>query len=259
MNRRVLIRGGGEMGSGVAWRLRRCGFDVIITEVPHPMAVRRWVAFSEAVYNGSQTIEGIAARRASPREAEAVCASGEIPVIICPLPSDLGQFHPDVIVDAILAKRNTGLVRGIAPREIALGPGFTAGDDVDCVIETNRGPNLGRCIWKGSAEPNTGIPGVLAGESARRVLRAPVDGKMELLHQIGDLVKAHSPIARVGGVIIECQIDGIVRGLLRDGTPVTAGVKAGDIDPRGDPELCARISEKALAIAGGVLEGILTA
>jgi len=257
MSNRVLIRGGGEMGSGVAWRLRRCGFDVIITEVERPMAVRRWVAFSEAIHEGAHQVEGIVARRAEPADAAALCRQGEIPVVVCPSPSELSQFAPDVIVDAILAKRNTGTVRGMAPRVIGLGPGFVAGQDVDCVVETNRGPNLGRCIWNGPAEANTGIPGLLAGVSARRVLRAPADGLIETVCQIGDLVKAHMPIARVSGIDVKTQIDGIVRGLLRENTPVAFGVKIGDIDPRGDAELCARISEKALAIAGGVLEGIL--
>lgn len=258
MPKRILIRGGGEMGSGVAWRLRRCGFDVLITEIERPMAVRRWVAFSEAVYEGTHVIENTTARRADPADADSICRNGEIPVIVCPSPDELRQFHPDVIVDAILAKRNTGTMRGMAPRVIGLGPGFTAGFDVDCVIETNRGPSLGRCIWHGAAEPNTGIPGLLAGQSARRVLRAPADGTIEILLQIGDKVRERAPVARVGGIAIQSQLDGIVRGLLRDGTPVTKGVKIGDIDPRNDPQLCARISEKALAIAGGVLEGLLS-
>jgi xanthine dehydrogenase accessory factor len=245
------------MGSGVAWRLRRCGFDVLITEIARPLAVRRWVAFSEAVYEGEHEIEGITARRAEPAGVDSVCRSGEIPVIVCPSLDDLAQFHPDVIVDAILAKRNTGTVRGLARRVIGLGPGFSAGDDVDCVIETNRGPNLGRCIWKGAAEPNTGVPGLLAGESARRVLRAPADGLVEPLQEIGDLVKVGTPVARVAGIEVQSSLDGILRGVLREGTVITSGTKIGDVDPRGDRELCGRISEKALAIAGGVLEGIL--
>jgi xanthine dehydrogenase accessory factor len=257
MKQRVLIRGGGEMGSGVAWRLRRCGFDVVVAEIDHPMAVRRWVSFSEAVYEGVHEVEGITARRTEPPDVSSALNAGEIPVVVCPIPDDLKQFDADVIVDAILAKRNTGTMRGMARRVIGLGPGFVAGEDVDCVIETNRGPNLGRCILEGRAEANTGVPGILAGESARRVLRTPADGVFEPLKAIGDLVKAHTPVARVAGTEIQSQLDGIVRGLLRAGTPVTAGLKVGDVDPRSDAVLCARVSEKALAIAGGVLEGIL--
>ena len=245
------------MGSGVAWRLRRSGFDVVIAEIAQPMAVRRWVAFSEAIYEGMQTVEGITARRAEISEADAICCAGEIPVLECPSPGAFADLKPDVIVDAILAKKNTGTMRGMASRVIGLGPGFTAGDDVDCVIETNRGPNLGRCIWQGSAEPNTGIPGVLAGESKRRVLRSPAAGQLVVAKDIGELIKAHTVVARIAGIDIQSQLDGVVRGMLRDGTKVSSGTKIGDIDPRGDQDICRRISDKALAIAGGVMEGML--
>lgn len=258
MTKRVLIRGGGEMGSGVAWRLRRCGFEIIIAELARPLAVRRWVAFSEAIYEGAHRLEGITARRADLTQVDDICRVGEIPVIVSPAAECFGQFRPDVIVDAILAKKNTGTRRGMASRVIGLGPGFTAGDDVDCVVETNRGPNLGRCIWSGAAEPNTGVPGLLAGESTRRVLRAPAVGVIEALKQIGDSVTAGTPVARIGGTEVCSLLDGVVRGMLREGTQVSSGTKIGDIDPRGDRELCGRVSEKALAIAGGVLEGILT-
>lgn len=258
---RIVIRGGGEMGSGVAWRLRRCGFDVIITEVSRPMAVRRWVAFSEAIYEGAHTIESITARRVNgyqPDVIDKLWRLGEIPILICPDPDELRKLKPDVIVDAILAKRNTGTMRGMASLVIGLGPGFTAGRDVDCVIETNRGPNLGRCIWDGSAEANTGLPGEVGGETVKRVLRAPVTGTVHATRSIGDTVKAGEIVAYVDGVEILSQLDGIVRGMLRDQTPVDQGVKIGDIDPRADIELCRRISDKALAIGGGVLEGVMS-
>ncbi len=260
--RRIVIRGGGEMGSGVAWRLRRCGFNVIIAETDQPAAVRRWVAFSEAIYEGSQTVEGITARRVSMSQSgliQELCQTGEIPVLICPSPDDVQALNPHVVVDAILAKRNTGTQRGKARLVIGLGPGFTAGADIDCVIETNRGPNLGRCVWHGAAEANTGVPGVLAGETVKRVLRAPVAGPVDPVCAIGDIVRAGDLVARVRGVEIRSQLNGIVRGMLRQGTTVDAGVKIGDIDPRADRELCRRISDKALAIAGGVLEAVLAA
>ena len=249
------------MGSGVAWRLRRCGFEVIIAETSQPTAVRRWVAFSEAIYEGSHTIEGITARRVDMSQSgliDELCQRGEIPVLICPNPDDVRGLNPDVIVDAILAKRNTGTERGKARLVIGLGPGFTARGDVDCVIETNRGPDLGRCIWDGGAEANTGVPGLLAGETVKRVLRAPVTGPVEPVCAIGDIVKAADLVAHVRGVEIRSQLNGIVRGMLRQGTTVDAGVKIGDIDPRADRDLCSRISDKALAIAGGVLEAVLT-
>jgi xanthine dehydrogenase accessory factor len=249
------------MGSGVAWRLRRCGFDVIIAESSQPMAVRRWVAFSEAIYEGAHTIESIASWRVEALQLDLIndlCRKGEIPVLVCPGPEDIPALNPDVVIDAILAKRNTGTARGMARLVIGLGPGFTAGADVDCVIETNRGANLGRCIWDGAAEANTGIPGAQAGETVKRVLRAPVTGALEPLCSIGDLVKTGDPAARVAGVKVHSQLDGIVRGMLRQGTSVDQGVKIGDIDPRGDRKICRHISDKALAIAGGVLEAVLT-
>ena len=258
---RIVVRGGGEMGSGVAWRLRRCGFDVVITEVEHPMAVRRWAAFSEAIYEGSMTFEGITAHRIDLSDSERLselCQSGDIPILVCPDPSGIAVLRPEIVVDAILAKRNTGTCRGMAGLVIGLGPGFVAGSDVDCVIETNRGQNLGRCMWNGSAEANTGIPGELGGESIKRVLRAPTAGLIHPTRDLGDLVKAGESVASVNGVEVRAQIDGIVRGMLRDKTPVDQGVKIGDIDPRGDIELCRRISDKALAIAGGVLEAVVT-
>lgn len=254
----MVIRGGGEMGSGVAWRLRRCGFDVIIAEIPQPTAVRRWVAFSEAVYERTWEVEGQRARLTPPSEIGSVIRTGEIPVVLAQAMDDIRRCSPDVVVDAILAKHNTGTTIDLAPRVVALGPGFTAGVDAHCVIETNRGPGLGRCLWEGTAEANTGTPGLLGGESARRILRSPVAGPVEPLHAIGELVKAGEVVATVHGLEIRSRIDGILRGMIRAGTCIEANGKIGDVDPRRDVALCRRISDKALAIAGGVLEGILT-
>ncbi|MBI3872282.1 MAG: EF2563 family selenium-dependent molybdenum hydroxylase system protein [candidate division Zixibacteria bacterium] len=254
---RILIRGGGEMGSGVAWRLSRCGFAVVIAETERPTAIRRWVSFSEAIYDGEKTVEGITAVHCE-GSVDRALADGAIPVVICPDVEDLGQFAPDVIVDAILAKRNTGVRKGLAARVIGLGPGFVAGIDVDCVIETNRGPDLGRVLWKGPTQANTGIPGLLGGETVKRVLRAPASGTVESARRIGDRVGIGDVIARVADLSIHSELNGIVRGLIRDGTQVIAGMKIGDIDPRGDVEVCRRISDKALAIAGGVVEAILS-
>lgn len=256
---RIVIRGGGEMGSGVAWRLARCGFPVVITETAKPTAIRRWVCFSEAAYEREYTVEGVTAVRVeAPDQIGAVLSAGRIPLLILPDPGELSRLDPDIIVDAILAKRNTGIRRGMARRVIGLGPGFEAGDDVDCVIETNRGPHLGRCLWSGCAEADTGVPGVIAGASADRVLRAPRDGSVAAVRNIGHRVREGEIVARLGDAEVPAALNGIVRGLIRPGSQVTAGMKIGDIDPRGEIELCRRISDKALAIAGGVLEAILT-
>lgn len=256
---RIVIRGGGEMGSGVAWRLARCGFSVVITEIAQPTAIRRWVCFSEAAYEREYTLEGVtAARVEAPDRIGTVLSTGRIPLLILPDPSELSRLDPDIIVDAILAKRNTGIRRGMARRVIGLGPGFEAGGDVDCVIETNRGPQLGRCLWSGRAEADTGVPGVIAGESAGRVLRAPQDGTVAAVRNIGDRVREGEIVAQVGESEVPAKLGGVVRGLIRPGIQVMAGTKIGDIDPRGEVELCRRVSDKALAIAGGVLEAILT-
>ena len=247
------------MGSGVAWRLARIGFDVTITEIARPAAIRRWVCFAEAIYDGERTIEDIGAVRVeTPEGADAVLCRRAIPVLVLPEPDRLPELNPDVIVDATLRKRDVDRLRGLAARTVGCGPGFTAGVHVDCVIETNRGPNLGRCLWTGSAEPDTGVPGQLGGETVRRVLRAPRSGQMEAIRSIGERVRAGDVIARVGDADVAAPLDGVVRGLIRPGIPVTAGQKIGDVDPRGDVELCRRISDKALAIAGGVLEAILS-
>jgi len=256
---RVLIRGAGEMASAVAHRLFRSHFRVVLTEIPEPLCIRREVSFADAVYEGQREVEGVKAILvSSPQEVPDVWQRGTIPLLVDPEASCKEGLSPHVIVDAILAKRNTGTYRGDAPLVIGLGPGFCAGKDVDVVIETNRGHNLGRVIWEGEAEPDTGVPGVIAGVSAQRVLRAPADGTFRPVRKIGDMVKKGDVIAWVEDEAMRTEIDGVIRGLLREGMRVRKGLKAGDVDPRGVRENCFTISDKARAIAGAVLEAILT-
>lgn len=257
---KVLIRGAGEMASGVAYRLARSGFRVLMTEISTPLAVRRAVSYCEAVYDGSKIVEGRTARLIQhPEEAEELWARAELPVFIDPHMTCRAVIRPMVIVDALLAKRNTGLSKGMAPLTIGLGPGFHAPDEVDLAIETNRGHNLGRLISLGSPEPNTGVPGNIAGYTAQRVLRSPAAGVFETEMALGERVRAGQVVARVGGQAIEARLDGILRGLLRPGAVVAKGTKAGDVDPRGQIEYLHTISEKARAVGGSVLEGILGA
>jgi len=255
---RVLVRGGGDLASGVAWRLHVSGFKVAVTEIPQPMAVRRTVSFCEAVYDKEASVEGVKAlciRDA--REVSAVWEKDWIPVIIDPDADSRHAIHPDVLVDAILAKRNLGTALSHAPLVIALGPGFEAGKDAHYVVETNRGHRLGRLLTSGSAQPDTGVPGPVQGITSERVLRAPAEGTWENTKNIGDLVNKGEIVGRVKDLTVHSSIQGVLRGLIRPGISVTQGLKIGDVDPRGDRSSCYTISEKALAIAGGVLEGIL--
>lgn len=255
----VLIKGAGEMASGVAVRLKNSHFKVCMTEADSPQAVRREVSFCEAVYDGEKTVEGITARLVHEfHEIPGVLEKGEIPVIVDPEAKVSEFLKPHVIVDAILAKKNLGTKIIDAPLVIGLGPGFCAGMDVHIVVETMRGHNLARVMWEGEAEPNTGTPGTIDGFAAERVFRAPMKGRLKTIKKIGDFVKAEDVVAMVEGSPIEAEIDGIVRGLLRDGIEVWEGMKTGDIDPRGKLEYCYTVSEKARAIGGAVLEGILS-
>ena len=255
---KVLVRGAGEQASGIAHRLWRSHLRVAMTEIPGPMAVRRAVSFCEAVWDGACEVEGVRARRASgPGELDAVIEAGEIPVLVDPELSCLAEWKPDVLIDATIAKRNLGTRRDMASLVIGFGPGFTAGEDVDVVVETNRGHNLGRLFFRGEAEPNTATPGDTAGYTVERVLRAPCDGVFDTLRAIGDPVRSGDVVARVEGREIRAEIDGVVRGLLRPGLRVWEGLKAGDIDPRTRRENCFTISEKARALGGSALEAIL--
>jgi xanthine dehydrogenase accessory factor len=219
------------------------------------------VAFASAVYEGTATVEGIVARRLplARGEIEAAWDRGEVPVLVDPegLAVKARSVRPDVVVDAILAKRNTGTRITDAPAVIALGPGFTAGADCHAVIETERGHYLGRVIWEGQARPDTGVPGRVGGQSTRRVLRAPAGGTFQGMCCIGDLVGEGETVATAAGVPVVTPFDGVLRGLLHDGVPVRAGMKVGDVDPRGVPDYCFTISDKARAIGGAVLEAIL--
>lgn len=251
----VLVRGGGDLATGVIVRLRRCGFPVVVTELAEPLTVRRTVAVSAAVgsASGTATVEGVTAREVPADRVDEILAAAEVPVVVSP---GLPAIARHVVVDARLAKRNVDTTIADAPLVIALGPGFTAGQDCHAVIETNRGHHLGRVLWRGTAEPNTGTPGEIGGRSAERVLRAGAAGAVSWSVGIGDRVPA-GPIGEVAGVPVIAPFAGVVRGLIAPGTVVRAGIKIGDVDPRFDVRVD-EISDKALAIGGGVLEAVLT-
>lgn len=255
----ILIRGAGEMASGVAHRLYQSHFRICMTEVSHPLAVRREVSFCEAVYDGEKEVEGVRAKLISkPEEIESVWEKGQIPILIDPEAQKTRDFlKPDVLIDAIMAKKNLGTRIKDAPLVIGLGPGFTAGKDVHIVIETNRGHHLGRMILKGEAEPDTGIPGEVGGYGIERLLRTMKKGVFHPQRSIGEKVTKGSVVAVVDDYPVIAQLSGVVRGLLREGIEAQKGMKVGDIDPRGKREFCFTISEKARAIGGGVLEAIL--
>lgn len=247
------------MATAVAWRLYMANLrQLVLLEVPNPLAVRRKVAYSEAVHHSRQTVEGVTAIKvetvAAVRQA---WADGRIAVFVDPKWQSLQQIRPDVVVDAILAKRNLGTNRDEAPLVIGLGPGFRAGHDVHCVVETNRGHNLGRIITTGTAEPNTGVPGGIGGYTRERVLRAPAQGIFETPRKIGDQVRKGETVGAVKGLAVRAEIDGVLRGLIQPAIQVPEGLKLGDIDPRGDASFCVTISDKARAIGGSVLEAVL--
>lgn len=262
----VLVRGAGDLATGVIVRLHRCGFRVAVTECENPSAIRRRAALCEAVWQGQATVEGVCCRRAADAdEAACIAQAGDVPLLVDAQAACIAQLRPAAVVDAILAKRNLGTHRGMAPITIGLGPGFTAGADVDAVVETMRGHQLGRVIRQGAAIPNTGVPGVIAGYAAERVIHAPAAGEMVFVPDadgqtvdIGALVRKGQEIARVGGVPVTATIDGVLRGLIRAGYPVTEGLKIADIDPRPEQAACCdTISDKARAIGGGVVEALL--
>jgi len=255
----VIIRGGGDLATGVAVKLFRAGFPVMILEIEHPTVIRLPVSFARAIYEGKVIVEEIeAVLIPSWEKEEDITKKGKIPVLIDPEGSCIEKLFPTVLVDAILAKRNLGTRIDQAPLVIGLGPGFTAGEDVDVVIETKRGHNLGRVYYQGQAAPDTGVPGEVGGESKRRLLRAPAEGKIIPLHKIGDLVRAGEVIAEVEGVSLKAEIYGVLRGLIYPQSRVTRGMKIGDIDPRGIREYCFTVSDKARSIGGAVLEAICT-
>ncbi len=256
----ILIKGGGDLASGVAYRLIKAGFPVIITELATPLAIRRTVAFGAAVYEGQITIEGLTARHIdNPPDASAVLASGDIPVLVDEDGSSARLLTLPVVVDARMAKQNLGTSTDDAPLVVALGPGYTAGKDCHAVIETNRGHFLGHVIWQGSAQPNTGLPGAVKGHVADRVLRAPADGYLTPLVKIGDTLRTGQLIGTVAGLPVTAPFDGLLRGLIHPSVPVSAGIKIGDVDPRAERDICYKISDKSLAIGGAVVEAVLSA
>ena len=254
----VVVRGGGDLATGTILRLHACGFSVLAMECAHPTAIRRKVSVCEAVYDGVTQVEGVTCRRIhTPEQANEVWQAGEIPLLVDETGESLVKIQPIALVDAILAKRNLGTTRDMAPITVALGPGFTAGMDVDAVVETKRGHRLGRVLYAGSAHPNTGVPGNIAGYDRERVIHAPADGILTPCAAIGDIVKVGQTLAMVGEVPVPATIDGVLRGLIRENFPVTRGLKIADIDPRlQEQENCTTVSDKARAIAGGVLEAL---
>ena len=255
---RILIRGAGDIASGIALRLHRAGLQVVMTDLPKPTAIRRTVCFSEAIVRGQCTVEDVTAICIpGVEQAEEIWAAGNIPVLADPECACISFLRPDALVDAILAKRNLGTTIQDAPVVVAVGPGFTAGIDCHAVVETMRGHYLGRTIYQGAALPNTSIPGLIGGYAGERVLRAPADGIFQACHAIGDTVEAGETAGTVNGFPMVCTISGVLRGLLADGTPVYKGMKSGDVDPRCEIRHCYCASDKALAVGGGVLEAIL--
>lgn len=256
---RVILRGGGDLATGVAARLHRAGFSLIVTEIERPLAVRRLVALAEAIYRGRVTIEDFTGQRIDEvGEAEAVWHKGDIPVLIDPGAKCRVRLNPLALVDATMRKRAPEIGREAAPLVIGLGPGFSAGKDCHAVVETNRGHHLGRVFWSGSAQADTGKPGVVHGYDVDRVLRAPVSGQVQAEVELGSVVEAGQPVVAVGGELVEAPFRGAVRGLVHDGLEVKQGMKIGDLDPRADPSYCFEISDKALAVGGAVLEALLS-
>lgn len=254
----VLIRGAGDLASGIALRLHHAKMKIVMTDLPKPTAIRRTVCFSQAIELGKMQVEDVTAVFAESVEAaRRIIAEGGIAVLADPKAACIGELKPDAVVDAILAKRNLGTCITDAPCVIGVGPGFTAGVDCHACVETMRGHTLGRVITDGSPLPNTNIPGLIGGFAGERVLRAPTDGIFRSRLKIGDTVRSGDVAGTVDAVPMRCTIDGVLRGLLADGTPVFKGMKSGDVDPRGDKSYCYLVSDKALAIGGGVLEAIL--
>jgi xanthine dehydrogenase accessory factor len=256
----IVVRGGGDLASGAIYRLHRAGFPVIVTELETPLFVRRSVSYGEAVYSGSIIVEGITARLAESVEAvQPVLDAGEIPVLIDPEGKIITHLHPSIIVDGRMAKVNLGTAIHDAPLVIGMGPGFTAGIDCHAAIETQRGHTLGRVIYDGSPEPDTGIPGAVKDQTNARVLRAPVEGYVQPLAAIGDRLEAGQAIAQMGQTAITAPFAGVLRGLIHQRVNVTPGMKIGDVDPRAQRENCFTISDKSLAIGGAALEALLSA
>jgi xanthine dehydrogenase accessory factor len=258
-NTLVIIKGAGDLASGVAYRLHRSGFPIVMTELATPTMVRRAVSFGQAIYDGETAIEGVTAHRAKdPHEALALARQGEvIPVLVDPEAQTVDILKPAVLVDGIMAKRNTGTRITDAPLVIALGPGFTAGVDCHAAIETNRGHWLARVLYQGSPQPDTKTPGKVKGYTRGRVIRAPADGHLRPVARVGQRLRKGDLVGYVNGHEVRAMFDGVLRGLIHPSVEITKGLKVGDLDPRDVDQHCFTISEKSLAIGGGVLEAIL--
>lgn len=266
----IVVRGGGDLATGIVWRLTRAGWPVVVSELAEPLTVRRSVSVSTAVREGSFAVEGMRAELAgTPAQAWELAQCGVVGVLVSPGMVDFGVAAggcavggagtaPDVVVDARMAKRSLDTTIHDAPLVVGVGPGFEAGLNCHAVVETQRGHRLGRCLWTGSAAPNTSVPGSLRGRGAERVLRAPVDGVVSWAVDIAEPATAGQALGSVGGTEVAAPFDGVVRGLIASGTTVRSGTKIGDVDPRGDPSACNTISDKSLAVGGGVAEAVLT-
>ena len=259
MENLIIVRGGGDIATGTIHKLHRSGFPVVILEIEKPSTIRRKVAFSEAMYEGEVMVEGVTCKRANHfKEITPILAEGKIPILQDETCEILDYVKPLALVDGILAKKNLGTRRDMAPITVGLGPGFLAGADVDVVIETQRGHDLGRILFEGYAAKNTGIPGIIGGYGKERVIHSPESGLIKNICQISDTVTKGEVIASIGETKVIATIDGIVRGIIRDGYPVTKGLKIADIDPRlEEKKNCFTISDKARCIGGSVLEAIM--
>ena len=266
---KILIRGAGDLATGIAWRLKKCGHDIVMTDIAVPTTVRRTVAFSRAIYEGNAVVEGVEAVCADNSDNDRMTAvnhildSDRIAVVVDETAAIRKEFQPDVAIDAVIAKKNLGTMITDAPLVIGVGPGFTAGIDCHCVIETKRGHYLGKVMYTGSAIPNTGVPGDIGGYTVERIIRAASDGIFIPIKQIGDRVEAGDVVARIVPsssyeitALITALIPGVIRGMLQEGVHVRSGMKCGDIDPRCEQEHCYSISDKARSIGGGALEAV---
>ena len=255
----IIVRGGGDIATGTIYKLYQSRFPVLVLEIANPSCIRRTISFCEAIFDKEVEVEGVKAKCAgSLEEAFLIYEEGKIPVMIDEQGEIIQELCPPVVVDAILAKKNLGTKITDASVVIGVGPGFCAGKDVDAVVETQRGHNLGRVIYEGEAAPNTGVPGMIAGYAKERVIHAPATGKLHILKQIGEIVQAGDTIADIEGTPVKTVIEGVLRGMIRDGYPVKKGLKIADVDPRIKEQAnCYHISDKARCVAGGVLEAIL--
>lgn len=259
----VVVRGAGDLATGTILRLHRAGFPVIALDIENPTVIRRTVSLAPALIDGETTVEDVRAKRAeTPEEAFTLIREGVIPVMPDPQSKILEDYEPIAVIDAILAKKNLGTCRDMAPVTIALGPGFTAGEDVDAVIETQRGHRLGRVIYEGAAIPNTGVPGMIGGYAKERVIHSPAAGVIHPLRKIADTVEKGETIAEIttpeGEIVaVKPEIPGVLRGMIADGMEVPKGFKIADVDPRDVRDNCFTCSDKANAIAGGVLEALM--